>query len=178
MGTFGTVCLTLLCVLCFSIDLGLFLVVGTICSTYMYYYHENLHKNTWKMLTAVDSVFSSDDVCDQFCEGGADADLLKNENMVNVKKHRKFHYASRVALLAKSQVGLLSNSKANQLVYQRICRDEMLKHGVRTTHLARMLPLAVAACFIRTDEDRLAESVMKVVSREKDLSKGSQFLEK
>jgi len=116
------------------------------------------------VLAQIGAVFSNDEVGDGFeVSSGEDEDLLHDKNMVNVKVGRKIHYAARVALLAKAQVGLMSNNRASQLVYQRICRDEMVKHGVRPTHLARLLPLAVASCFIMTDEDRLAAEIMRSV---------------
>lgn len=76
-----------------------------------------------------------------------------------VKAHRRVPYAVRVAHLAKSEVGLLANTKANELVYARVCREAMIKHGVRRSHIAHIVPLAVAACFIPLDEDFLAASL-------------------
>nr|WRQ65071.1 tombus P33-like protein [Tolivirales sp.] len=60
---------------------------------------------------------------------------------------RGLPYATRVGLEARAQVGLLERTKANFLVYQRICRDIMKEHGVRTTHIATTLPVAIAAAF-------------------------------
>jgi hypothetical protein len=76
-----------------------------------------------------------------------------------VRSHRRVPYAIRVAHLAKAQVGLLANTKANELVYARICRDEMVKHGLRPSHIAHMVPIATAACFVPLDEDFLAASL-------------------
>ncbi len=76
-----------------------------------------------------------------------------------IKAKRRIHYAIRVAHLAKAEVGLLNNTKANELVYKRICREEMIKHRVRKSHIAHNLPIAVAACFVPLDEDFLASSI-------------------
>jgi hypothetical protein len=76
-----------------------------------------------------------------------------------VRASRRVPYAVRVAHLAKAQVGLLANTKSNELVYARICREEMIKHAVRPSHIAHMVPLAVAACFIPLDSDYLAASI-------------------
>nr|UHS72205.1 MAG: hypothetical protein 1 [Betanecrovirus sp.] len=94
--------------------------------------------------------------------GDKDADLLpdpQSENTKIVKSSRRVSYAVRVAHVAKAQVGLLANTKANELVYARLCRDEMIKHGVRPSHIAHSVPLAVAACFIPLDADFLAASI-------------------
>lgn len=91
-----------------------------------------------------------------------DADLIPDPECVDtrrVRSNRRISYAVRVAHLAKAKVGLLSNIKANELVYARICREEMIKHGVRPSHIAHQVPLAVAACFIPLDSDFLAASI-------------------
>lgn len=76
-----------------------------------------------------------------------------------VKSNRRVSYAVRVAHDAKAEVGLLANTKANELVYARVCREAMNKHNVRKAHIAHTLPLAVAACFIPLDSDFLAASL-------------------
>ncbi|CAA64247.1 hypothetical protein [Leek white stripe virus] len=95
----------------------------------------------------------------------------RKENLVAPK--RRNHYIVKVAMAAKSQVGLLGNSRANELVYARLCREEMVKHGVRPSHIARMVPLAVDChCFIPMDEDIMAAEMMRtdvMRSRRKDM---------
>jgi len=76
-----------------------------------------------------------------------------------VKSNRRVAYAVRVAHDAKAEVGLLANTKANELVYARVCREAMNKHNVRKAHIAHTLPIAVAACFIPLDSDFLAASL-------------------
>lgn len=91
-----------------------------------------------------------------------DADLTSEsvrKDIKLVKSHRRISYAVRVAHVAKASVGLLANTKANELVYARLCRDEMIKHAVRPSHIAHMVPLAVAACFVPLDSDFLAASL-------------------
>lgn len=94
--------------------------------------------------------------------GDKDADLTtdpQREDIKIVKSSRRVSYAVRVAHVAKAQVGLLANSRANELVYARLCREEMVKHGLRPSHIAHTVPLAVAACFIPLDSDFLAASI-------------------
>nr|UHS72159.1 MAG: hypothetical protein 1 [Betanecrovirus sp.] len=94
--------------------------------------------------------------------GDEDQDLARDaqrEDIKIVRSSRRISYAVRVAHVAKAQVGLLANSRANELVYSRLCREEMIKHGVRPSHIAHMVPLAVAACFIPLDSDFLAASI-------------------
>lgn len=96
--------------------------------------------------------------------GDADSDLFQDpvcRDLKQVRSSRRIPYAVRVAHLAKAQVGLLANTRANELVYARICREEMIKHGVRPSHIAHLVPLAVAAAFIPTDSDFLAASIRR-----------------
>ncbi len=105
--------------------------------------------------------------------GSKDADLLPDphsEDTKNVRSSRRISYAVRVAHLAKAKVGLLTNTKANELVYARLCRDEMIKHGLRPSHIAHSVPLAVAACFIPLDADFLAASIRNGVELKERVS--------
>jgi hypothetical protein len=91
-----------------------------------------------------------------------DADLTSDpvsKEVKRVRSSRRVAYAVRVALLAKAKVGLLANNRANELVYARICREAMQEHGVRPSHIAHQVPLAVAACFVPLDTDFLAASI-------------------
>jgi len=109
-----------------------------------------------------ESMFSEESLSSFTNIGDKDADLTpdpQREDIKIVKSSRRVSYAVRVAHVAKAQVGLLANSRANELVYARLCREEMVKHGVRPSHIAHMVPLAVAACFIPLDSDFLAASI-------------------
>nr|UOF93435.1 RNA polymerase pre-readthrough protein [Tobacco necrosis virus D] len=109
-----------------------------------------------------ESMFSEEAIPCVASVGDKDADLTpdpQREDIKIVKSSRRVSYAVRVAHVAKAQVGLLANSRANELVYSRLCREEMVKHGVRPSHIAHMVPLAVAACFIPLDSDFLAASI-------------------
>jgi len=91
-----------------------------------------------------------------------DADLTSDpvsKEVKRVRSSRRVAYAVRVAFLAKAKVGLLANNRANELVYARLCREFMQEHGVRPSHIAHQVPLAVAACFIPLDTDFLAASI-------------------
>lgn len=96
--------------------------------------------------------------------GEEDSDLFQDpvcKDLKQVRSSRRIPYAVRVAHLAKAQVGLLANTRANELVYARICREEMVKHGVRPSHIAHLVPIAVAAAFIPLDSDFLAASIRR-----------------
>nr|UHS72383.1 MAG: hypothetical protein 1 [Betanecrovirus sp.] len=96
--------------------------------------------------------------------GNVDTDLFSDpecKDTKRVRSHKRVSYAVRVAHVAKAQVGLLSSCKANELVYARLCREEMVKHGVRPSHIAHMVPLAVAACFVPLDSDFLSDSIRR-----------------
>jgi hypothetical protein len=96
--------------------------------------------------------------------GSGDADLVvdgMNKEVKKVLSHRRIPYAVRVAHEVKAEVGLLSDTKANKLVLQRLCREKMLQHKVRPSHIAHSLPLAVAACLIPLDSDWLASCLLR-----------------
>jgi hypothetical protein len=73
---------------------------------------------------------------------------------------RGLPYATRVGFEARAQVGLLERTRANYLVYQRICRDIMKEHGVRATHIAAALPVAISAAFTPSDTDIISSRAM------------------
>lgn len=135
---------------------------------YVLSFRVTLHPATSKVFADMVLAFQRESM---FCEGvvpnvaigdDLDADLTHEpvrQDIKLVRSNRRVPYAVRVAHLAKAQVGLLSNVKACELVYARVCRDEMVKHGLRPSHIAHMVPLAVAACFIPLDADFLAASL-------------------
>nr|UHS72393.1 MAG: hypothetical protein 1 [Tombusviridae sp.] len=61
-------------------------------------------------------------------------------------------FACRLAVRAISRVGLLSPTKANALVYQKVILDDMRELNVRCADRVRVLPLAIAACLHRPEE--------------------------
>lgn len=75
---------------------------------------------------------------------------LKSEEVTNVKSHRSF--ACKIATRAISKVGLLSPTRANKLVYQKVCLDIMEGLNVRYVDRVRVLPYAIAACLCRPEE--------------------------
>ncbi len=70
-------------------------------------------------------------------------------------------FACKLAVRAISKVGLLSSTKANALVYQKVILDDMRDLNVRCADRVRVLPLAVAACLVRPDEVRRVESCVR-----------------
>jgi len=151
-------------------------VIGFLLFRYVFALRVTVHPATTRVVTQMIQMFQEESM---FCEEGIphmcvgdelDADLTlpstpgQSDNTQEpqekaIKSKRRVHYAIRVAHLAKAEVGLLSNTKANELVYSRICREAMIKHGVRKSHIAHAVPIAVAACFVPLDEDFLAASI-------------------
>lgn len=152
-------------------------VLGTLCTIgavtairWVWDFQHKLHpatKDTWKRIVKLfheETAFCEDAPGVEVPVGNEDKDLYKDpecEDIKRVKSNRRIPYAVRVAHLAKAQVGLLRRSHANELVYGKICREEMIKHGVRPSHIAHIVPLAVAACFVPLDADILADSLMR-----------------
>jgi len=115
-------------------------------------------------LFRLDSGFSEDPVEQVEILGSKDIDLVSDsprENTKRVRSNRRVPYAVRVSLVAKAEVGLLPRGRASELVYAKLCRTEMIKHGVRPSHIAHIVPIAVAACFVPLDSDFLAASILR-----------------
>nr|WRQ65895.1 tombus P33-like protein [Tolivirales sp.] len=118
------------------------------------------HPLTLSTMAVVEAVFDDEDTPDGPLENDVDLFPAASKNELSVRRSRRSPYIGRVALIVKSHVGTLPLTKANKLVVQRLARDAMKEHGLRPTHIARMLPLVVAASFMRTDEDDLADSML------------------
>ncbi len=88
-----------------------------------------------------------------------DDDLQTSTEPQRVKVKNTF--ACRLAVRAISKVGLLSPTKANALVYQKVILDDMRELNVRCADRVRVLPLAIAACLHRPEEVMKVESCIK-----------------
>jgi hypothetical protein len=136
------------------IGMSLLMYIGTRLFTYIreqvMWYKRTADANNKKVLKEMRIV--SKEVCEP--------DSSAEESQTKVRRNKPVPYATRVALEARAQVGLLKPGTANTLVYQRICRDIMKEHGVRPTHMALLLPTAVAACFMPSDEDIVASHMI------------------
>nr|UYL94469.1 MAG: p33 protein [Guiyang tombus-like virus 1] len=86
-------------------------------------------------------------------------DLVVTDKPQPVKGKNTF--ACRLAVRAISKVGLLSPTRANALVYQKVILDDMQRLNVRCADRVRVLPLAIAACLRRPDEVEQVESCIK-----------------
>lgn len=135
---------------------------------FIYRHHYRIHPATVVVYRKMVELFQAEsrysEEGPEVTVGDYDGDIFfecEGRDVMSVRSHRRVSYAVRVAHAAKAQVGLLSNTRANYLVYQRLCRDEMVKHRVRPSHIAHSLPLAVAACFIPLDSDWLGASIMR-----------------
>lgn len=70
---------------------------------------------------------------------------------VSVSKKGRKGFACRLACRAIGRVGLLSCTRANALVYQKVILDEMAAMNVRFSDRVQILPYAVMACLERPD---------------------------
>jgi hypothetical protein len=94
-------------------------------------------------------------------ESTEDGDIEPNTNNEPlVVKTGRNRFACRLAARAISRVGLLSPTKANALVYQKVLLDEMRTINVRYADRVRILPLAVLACLERPDGVARVEGVI------------------
>nr|UHS72240.1 MAG: hypothetical protein [Tombusviridae sp.] len=89
-------------------------------------------------------------------------EIVAKEGMpLAVERKQRTGFACKLAVRAISKVGLLSATKANALVYQKVLLDEMRSLNVRYNDRIRILPLAIAACLDRPEEVRKVEECIK-----------------
>jgi hypothetical protein len=69
---------------------------------------------------------------------------------------RRTRFIVAMVALVKSEKGLLRRTEANRLMVQRMVADNMKKHGVRPSHVIKMLPIVINLCFVPTGADILA----------------------
>ncbi len=72
-------------------------------------------------------------------------------------------FAVKVAQAARAKVGILSNTRANELVYQRVCLDVMRDLNVRYTDIDRHIGMAMLACFINNETNTVALDAIKAL---------------
>nr|UHS72171.1 MAG: hypothetical protein [Tombusviridae sp.] len=97
------------------------------------------------------------------------AEVLDDDDVINsdpqtilrVEKKKRTGFACKLAVRAISKVGMLSATKANALVYQKVILDEMRTLNVRYSDRVRILPLAIAACLDRPEEVRKVEECIR-----------------
>jgi hypothetical protein len=65
-----------------------------------------------------------------------------------VPRVQRNRFAIQMAQLAQEEFGLLSRTRANELIVQRFIRDEARKRGVRTSHAVLLVPIAVEMAFV------------------------------
>lgn len=119
-----------------------------------------LHPATSRALGIINDYFN--DVALETPESEEDdliVDTRGDKPEVKVRQGRRIHYASKVAMQVKGELGLLTYTEANRLIYQRSCLAKMKKHNVRASHIATILPIAVGACFVPLDSDHLGASI-------------------
>jgi hypothetical protein len=91
-------------------------------------------------------------------------DLPDTMENVTIKANKRDKFACKIAIRAISKVGLLSPTKANALVYQKVILDEMRALNVRCADRVRVLPLAIAACLERPEEVRRVEGCIRYLT--------------
>lgn len=67
-------------------------------------------------------------------------------------------YINSVVAKVKTIMGTPTHNAANILVARRIARQTMEEHGVRPTHISKILPLAVEAVFVESTHERDART--------------------
>lgn len=80
------------------------------------------------------------------------------------RQHRRVHkrhampYAALVVAEVRARFGTPRRSAANELAVRRYARDIMMKHGLRPSHMSRLLPYVCQTAFVPSDDDIQAAS--------------------
>lgn len=69
-------------------------------------------------------------------------------------------YMACVVQEAKNRFGVPEHTAANKLAVRRFLLDTMTKHGVRPTHIHRVLPMCINLVFVRSDSELYADEMM------------------
>jgi hypothetical protein len=86
--------------------------------------------------------------------------LLVPLGVFSVPKRNRGRYVKKLALIAQAEFGLPSRTEANRLCVQRFLRDFMRTEHVRETHIALILPIAVALSFVPNEGHKYARDVL------------------
>lgn len=87
-----------------------------------------------------------------------------DEEPISEKHHRRVHkrhampYAAIVLAEVRARFGVPTRSAANELAVRRYARDIMSKHGLRPTHMSKLLPYVCQTAFVPSDDDIRAAS--------------------
>lgn len=82
----------------------------------------------------------------------------ESEKTLPMGKRPRRLYISGVVASVKNIMGTPDYNKANLLVVRRLCRQAMEGHGLRPTHIAEALPLAIEAVFIEAEHEVAARA--------------------
>lgn len=78
------------------------------------------------------------------------------EHMVITDKTR---YTAAVLCSVKNRFGTPANNNANRLAVRKFCLDKMTKHGVRPSHISKVLPVLVHLAFVHSDDEIEADKL-------------------
>ena len=73
-----------------------------------------------------------------------------------VRRRAEMPYARLVLSEVRARFGVPVRSTANMLAVRRYAREIMSKHGVRPSHMEKLIPYVCAAAFIPSDDELMA----------------------
>jgi hypothetical protein len=79
---------------------------------------------------------------------------------IEIKQHRRVHrktsYAKCVLDEVRCKFGVPARTEANRLAIRRFAGNIMVKHGVRPSQIAKLLPYVIESAFVPSSEDIMA----------------------
>jgi hypothetical protein len=91
--------------------------------------------------------------------------------MLPRQKKPRHLYIKGVVAEVKLVMGTPVRSEANRQVARRLARNLMVEHGLRPTHIASILPMVVAAVFVKARHELEAEEWTEAIG-ERQLTRG------
>jgi len=92
-------------------------------------------------------------------------DVVYDVKTIRVVEHRRVHnkggYVRCMVADAKNRFGCPNDNKANRLAVRKYILDAMQRHGVRPTHIANVLPIAIELVFHKSEMELRAEEMAR-----------------
>lgn len=148
--------------------IGISLVVVGVVTGYYAYKFTSYEKDARQLdaLLGPTNGLATDYIDDGAAGFGTDEELQHvrgvgaiDRTLVDVKQHRKVRSGCRLKYMncvlsdVKNKFGTPERNVANVKAVQRYANNVMSKHGVRPTHIKRMLPMIVSMAFVPSNDE-------------------------
>lgn len=90
-----------------------------------------------------------------------DSNLEGEKGKCRVRPGRGESYVAQCVQMAQVEFGVLSDCPSNRMMVHKFLRDQMREHGVRVSHIAQYLPIAVDLSIVVPSNGSVTASKVK-----------------